>query len=251
MFMNNVLRVFATTILFIPRLTMLVLNLVFTRLYEAVHKKEITKKAKELSVLAKEKFLLKEENTSLKEKLLEYNAMVEEIENQVMNGKTLLGIHHIQSNRLQHDPVAKEYVKKVYTIYYMYHQQADSETFFIRAHFAGQIQKFVADRKSCPPHTPENTAFIFRIEGSIYKSTQAIRLHQLDTAYDFRNLGIASLGIDYLKKIAINNGVKKINGITDNNEIARKFLPKFYEDKGFKVIYPQNNLSNIGFEMQL
>lgn len=234
-------------ILLIPRLVLFLFEIMLTYFYETIHKKEIHRKDQENRSLIEEKKRCQEENNRLKEKVFENEVMIKDILRQEKNGKRLLGIHHIQSNQLQYDFTLKEYIKKVHTVYFMLHESADSDTFYVRAHYAGQIRECLNGEKYDSLKNPENKAWIFRIEAAIYKSLGTMQIHQLDTMNEFERLGIATLGLSYLNKIAISHNIKRIHGIMDYSEN----LPQFYHNRGFNVFYPENPLSNIRFEMQL
>lgn len=234
-------------ILLIPRLFLFLFEIMLTYFYETIHKKEIHRKDQENRSLIEEKKRCQEENTMLKEKVFENEVMIKDILRQEKNGKRLLGIHHIQSNQLQYDFTLKEYIKKVHTVYFMLHESPDLDTFYVRAHYAGQICESLNGEKYDSSKKPENKAWIFRIEADIHKNLGTMQIHQLDTMNEFERLGIATLGLSYLHKIAISHNIKRIHGIMDYSEN----LPQFYHNRGFNVIYPENPLRNIRFEMQL
>lgn len=150
-----------------------------------------------------------------------------------------MGKHHIQSNQLQYDFTLEEYIKKVYIVYFMLQESSDLDTFYLRAHYAGQIRECLNGEKYDSSEKPENKAWIFRIEADIYKNLGTMQIHQLDTMNEFERLGIATLGLSYLKKIAISHNIKRVNGIMDYNED----LPQFYHNRGFNVIYPEKSIA--------
>jgi hypothetical protein len=245
-FIYKFINIVLIIILFFPRLFLFLFGIGLTFLYKRINKKGVQTELEERRRLIEIKKRLHEENNELKEKVFEYDTMIKDISRQEKDGKSLLGIHHIESNQLQYDSSSKQYIKKFYSVYFMFYQTLNTKTFFLTAHYAGQMHKYLKDEKYDTYQEPENKTWIFRIEVDIFKKLGEIQIHQLNTRNDFRNLGIATLGLEYLKKIAMNQNIKRIYGIMDNNED----LPKFYSNRGFNVIYPGNPLSNTEFEVE-
>ncbi|MBY0426580.1 MAG: hypothetical protein K2Q22_13145 [Cytophagales bacterium] len=209
-----------------------------------IHKKEPHKEKIRVQNIEAEIKVLKEKNSILENKIEKLNQMFKEISEQTLKGKLLLGTHRIQTGRDIFDPDSKEYdTPELLNIYYMYEEKEDSESFYIRAHYAGEIHEFKSERNGIEIPNPENQAYIFLIEGRFpenrIEEPKKMYLDQLNTKFEYRKLGIATIGLDYLKDIAIYNKVKTIYGEMGDNHIERQ-LPKFYKNRGFEV-YGKNN----------
>lgn len=206
--------------------------------YEKVHKSNIASQTAKEERLYREVRDLKGEITRIKQEM----PLFKEVAEQLLNGKVVLGIHRIKTNRNFHDSKTGDWLPEIRHFYYMYEKRENSDTFFIRAYYAGQIQEYLIDRPYFI-NAPEDhsNAWVFRLEGSL--RSQDMYIHQVDTDFKYQKVGIASIGFEHLKQIALQKGIKKISGKMDYKK-DRTILQNFYRNRGFQITISETNTND-------
>lgn len=236
-------------LLFIPRLIFFIVReatrWLVTTLYERMHKESISSDKAVFARLQRKLGQFEHLNRRANEEQMAFK----EIAGQLHNGKKLIGIHSIHTSQTVYNPTSDAYdLPKKQIIYYTLYQR-DRDTFCIKAYYAGQITKYLEARTGYVVERPEDWESIFEVSGRIAHHYKEMYIDQLFTHSDFRKLGIASIGIEYLKKFAIDNHLQKIMGKMTPSE-DRSILQNFYKNRGFEVIIA-NDLSHDRFLLSL
>lgn len=244
--MKIILETLTDIFLLIPRLFKIPLIHLIEFLFNKINKVEIDRK-KSISELKKQKIIdFEYELNYLRKKDKEHSVIGQEIKYLDGLNCKFLGIHNLKTNKNRFNSESKIYDLPEY-----------KNLYFVCNQFETKIQIFAFCSGDLIDNIYSNFAFInlwtFKIDARIISKdgVNFMYLDMLDTRLEYQNIGIATIGINYLKQIALNNKVVSISGKIQYDENDKKKLPYFYKSKGFDIIYSNDNCKVDTFKMKL